>query len=93
MTKQTPLNEVFNDLLSREAMSLLMLQILQERKLAPTAAARIAGYSRATIINKIIDADATVDKSLEIFRALGYELTVSVTHDADNENSPAQIIS
>jgi len=68
---------VFEGELSRLSFEIALKEIMSERKLSFRAAAAAAGVSPKTI-QRISDQEMTLDKSSEIFEALGYEVQVKV---------------
>lgn len=67
--------------LSREFMAQALLEVLNRKGLSVRKAAEVAGVS-ASVISTIKDQSASIDKSLDVLRALGYEVDCTLKPDA-----------
>lgn len=66
-------NQVKSGRLTREFMAQALLEVLSQKGLSVRKAAEVAGVS-ASVISTIKDQSASIDKSLDVLRALGYEV-------------------
>lgn len=73
-------DQVKSGKLSREFMAQALLEVLSQRGLSVRKAAEVAGVS-ASVISTIKDQSASIDKSLDVLRALGYEIDCALKPD------------